>query len=108
MSMVKESVAKIEFEKVEKPSSSDLNINHGNAISEKEKDQLKALIFQYEDIFAANPMKPTQVQNMKHRIITDDAQPVRMKTYRIPHAWDKKVSDQVQQMLDNGLIRPSP
>ena len=107
ISMVKESVAKIEIEKVEKPSSSDLNINHGNAISEKEKDQLKALIFQYEDIFAANPMKPTQVQNMTHRIITDDAQPVRMKPYRDPHAWDKEVSDQVQQMLDNGIIRPS-
>ena len=44
---------------------------------------------------------------MTHRIITTDAQPVRMKPYRIPHAWDKEVSDQVQQMLDNGIIRPS-
>ena len=66
-----------------------------------------ALISKYKDIFASNPRKPTPVRNMTHRIITNDAQPVRMKPYRIAHAWDKEVSDQVQQMLDNGIIRPS-
>ena len=107
VSIVKGNVATSEPAKVEKPSSSKLNIIHGNAISEKEEDQLRALISQYGDIFAVNPRKPTPVRNMTHHIITDKAQPVRMKPYRIPHAWNKEVSDQVQQMLDNKIIRPS-
>ena len=107
VSMVKETVLKLKPEKVEKTSGSKLSINHGNALTEKEQDQLRALISQYEDIFAANPRKPTPVRNMTHRIITDNAQPVCMKPYRIPHAWNKEVGDQVQQMLDNEIIRPS-
>ena len=107
VSMVKETVLKSKPEKVEKTSGSKLSINHGNALTEKEQDQLRALISQYEDIFAANPRKPTPVRNMTHRIITDNAQPVCMKPYRIPHAWNKEVGDQVQQMLDNEIIRPS-
>ena len=107
VSMVKETVPKIKPEKVEKTPGSKLSINHGNALMEKEQDQLRALISQYEDIFAANPRKPTPVRNMTHRIITDKAQPVCMKPYRIPHAWNKEVGDQVQQMLDNEIIRPS-
>ena len=44
---------------------------------------------------------------MEHRIITDDTQPIRKKPYRIPYAWNHEVNTQVQQMLDNDIIRPS-
>ena len=107
VSMVKETVPKIKPEKVEKTSGSKLSINHGNALSEKQQDQLRVLICQYEDIFAANPKKLMPVQNMMHRIITDNAQPVCMKPYRIPRAWNIGVCDQVQLVLDNEIIRPS-
>ena len=107
VSMIKETVPKIKREKIEKTSGSKLSINHGNALSEKEQEQLRASISQYEDIFAANPRKPTPERNMTHRIITDNAQPVCMKPYRIPHAWNKEVGDQVQEMLYNEIIRPS-
>ena len=105
--MVNEIVSKIDSQEAENSSIPQSNVNHGNNISDDEKDQLKALISKYGGIFASNPRKLTPVRNMTHRIITNDAQPVRMKPYHIPHAWNKEVSDQVQQMLDNGIIRPS-
>ena len=107
LTMVNETVSKIDSQEDENLSIPQSSVNHGNNISDDEKDQLRALISKYGGIFASNPRKPTPVRNMTHRIITNDAQPVRMKPYRIPHAWDKEVSDQVQQMLDNGIIRPS-
>ena len=105
--MINESVSKIYSIEEKNLPSNQSNINHGNNISDDEKDQLRALISMYGDVFASNSRKPTQVRNMAHRIITNDAQPVRMKPYRILHAWDKEVSNQVQHMLDNGIIRPS-
>ena len=107
LTMVNETVSKIDSNENKNQTSPQSNIIHGKDISDNEKAQLRALISKYGDIFASNPRKPTPVRNMTHRIITNDAQPVRMKPYRIPHAWDKEISDQVQQMLDNGIIRPS-
>ena len=104
LTMVNETVSKIDSKEVGSSSNPQWNINHGNNISDHEKDQLRTLISKYSEIFASNPKKPTPVRNVTHRIITNDAQPVRLKPYRIPHSWDKEVSDQVQQMLDNGII----
>ena len=108
LTMVNEAVLEMDS-KTDKKSSdiNQSNINHGSNISNDEEDQLIKLISRYGVIFASNPRKPTPVRNLTHRIITNDAQPVRMKPYRIPHAWEKEVSNQVQQMLDNGIIRPS-
>ena len=39
--------------------------------------------------------------------MTDDALPVKSRYYRIPVAWEGEVSNQIQEMLDNGIIRPS-
>ena len=107
LTIVNETVSKIDSKEDGSSSNPQSNINHGNNISDHEKEQLKTLISKYSKIFASNPRKPTPVRNMAHRIITNDAQPVRLKPYRIPHAWDNEVSNQVQQMLDNGIIRPS-
>ena len=107
LTMANETVSKIDSQEGENLSIPQSSVNHGNNISDDEKDQLRALISKYGGIFASNPRKPTPVRNMTRRIITNDAQPVRMKPYRIPHAWDKEVSDQVQRMLDNGIIQPS-
>ena len=105
--MVNETVSKIDSKEVGISSNPQWNITHGNNISDHEKDHLRTSISKYSEIFASNSKKLTPVRNMTHRIITNDAQPVHLKPYRIPHAWDKEVSDQVQQMLDNGIIQPS-
>ena len=78
LTMVNETVSKIDSQEDENLSIPQSSVNHGNNISDDEKDQLRALISKYGGIFASNPRKPTPVRNMTHRIITNDAQPVRM------------------------------
>ncbi len=79
----------------------------GSNLSEAEQIQLTRLISKYDNIFAVDPRKPTPVTTMEHRIITDDSQPIRRKPYRIPYALNGEVNTQIQQMLDNDIIRPS-
>ena len=79
----------------------------GSTLSEDDQAQIKRLVAKYNDIFALNPRKPTVVTTMEHRIITEDSQPIRRKPYRIPYAWNEELSSQIQQMLDNDIIRPS-
>ena len=107
LSRVKETVCEIDLHKENNTTRPQFDISLGNNLSNNEQDQIRALISKYSDIFASNPKRPTPVKNMTHKIITSNAQPVRLKPYRIPHAWEDEVSSQVQQMLDNGIIRPS-
>ena len=82
------------------------DISLGAELSQEHRQQLVSLITRYEGIFASNPKKPSLVNGMKHRIITDNALPVNKKPHRIPHAWDDEVNKQIKEMLDNGIIRP--
>ena len=83
------------------------NLNHGEHLTTDQQFRLKTLITEYSDIFASNPKKPALVKNAEHRIITGDALPVKRKPHRIPEAWHKEVNTQIQEMLDNRIIRPS-
>ena len=82
-------------------------IVHGEGLPQEEKQKLISLITKFSDVFASNPRKPSLVKTMEHRIITGDAQPVRQKPRRIPQAWNSEVNDQIQEMLENDIIRPS-
>ena len=44
---------------------------------------------------------------MQHQIITGDALPVKIKSRRIPNAWEKEVDGQIKERLGNDIIRPS-
>ena len=44
---------------------------------------------------------------MHHCIITNKELPAKWKPYRPPHAWSSEVDKQIQEMIDNGIIRPS-
>ena len=68
--------------------------------------QLETLINEYQDVFASNPKKPSLVKNAQHKIITEDALPVKRKTRQIPEALHEEVNCQVQEMLNNQVIRP--
>ena len=83
------------------------NLSHGEHLTKDQQYRLEKLIKEYHDIFASNPKKPALVRNAEHRIITGDALPVKRKPHRIPEAWHKEVNTQIQEMLDNEIIRPS-
>ena len=52
-------------------------------------------------------MKPKRVKVMKHRIVTNDALPQFRKPFGIPHAFEEEANKQVNEMLENDIIRPS-
>ena len=51
--------------------------------------------------------KSTLVKNMQHRIFTNEAQPVKLAPYRIPHAWHAEIDNKISEMLENIIIRHS-
>ena len=77
------------------------DVRCGESLLPNEKERLFSLLDTYKDIFAANPKKPSHVTTMQHRIITDNAQPVKQKPRRIPQAWTSEVNEQIQEMLQS-------
>lgn len=78
----------------------------GSNLSKSEKSALTDLIRKYSNVFARNPKKPKQT-SVIHPIVTGDALPVKSRYYRVPVAWEKEINQQVQEMLDNEIIRHS-
>lgn len=86
----------------------DINdITLSNILSATETSQLKSLIAVYKDVFAANPRKPKRTDLVEHKIVANNALPVCYKPRRIPVTWEKDVDEQVSEMLNNDIIRPS-
>ena len=79
----------------------------GDNLSDNEAGMIKNLLKKHAHLFASNPKKPNQTSRVEHRILTGDSQPIYMKPRRVPMAWETDVNVQVEQMLQNGIIRPS-
>lgn len=104
---VEETVASVDTLDSDLSVNLDQNIVYGENLSVNEKEKISTLISQYSDIFAQNPKKPKVVTNMHHHIVTNDALPIKRKPYRLPHAWNSEIDKQIQEMLQNDIIRPS-
>ena len=76
-------------------------------MSADEKAVLKTLLKKHAHLFTSNPKKPNRTNRVEHRILTGDAQPVYSKPRRLPAVWESDINQQVEQMLENGIIRPS-
>ena len=50
---------------------------------------------------------PGRTKAAEHHIRTGEACPVRLPPYRLPHAYRETVKQEIQEMLDQGLIEPS-
>ena len=79
----------------------------GDNLSADEKEIMKSLLKKHASLFASDPKKPNCTNRVEHRILTGDALPVYMKPRRVPVAWESDINQQVEQMLENGIIRPS-
>ena len=78
----------------------------GDNLSEKERSTLVDVVRKHASVFAHNPKKPSQT-SVIHPIVTGDAPPVKSRYYRVPVAWEGEINSQIQEMLDNEIIRPS-
>ena len=77
-------------------------------LNNDQKSQLLSLLREYEDCFALNPKKPSATSMGEHVIETlPGAQPRKAKRYRMSPQQEEEVTQQSDEMLKNGIIRPS-
>lgn len=81
-----------------------LRVDH---LNEEEKANLIALCSKYSDVFYLEDEPLTFTNKIKHCINTTDEVPIYTKSYRYPFVHRQEVRDQIQKMLEQGIIRPS-
>ena len=81
-----------------------LRISHMN---EEEKEEIIKLCTQYSDIFQRENNKLTFTNEIKHSIKTKDDIPIYTKSYRYPVVHKEEVRNQINKMLEQGIVRPS-
>ena len=106
LSSCAETVAELSFEGEIKEGIDWSQANIGD-IPAADRDRVLSLLKEYEDVFAKNPKQPKQVNNATHSINTGGCLPVFRKPYPIPYAYTDDFNKQIDQMLENKIIRPS-
>ena len=59
---------------------------------------------EFQEIFSN---RPGRTNLMQHHIRTVDARPVRMRPYRLPHAYRETVLEELEEMEQHGIIEQS-
>ena len=104
---IDETIASVDHNDHDHPTNLENSIEYGENLSDDENSQVSSLISTDVDIFATNPKKPYLVNIMQHRIITSETHPVNRRPYRIARAWHQETDEQIAEMLQNDIIRPS-
>lgn len=84
-----------------------LNKIRSEHLNNEEKAELEKLVLEFANIFHTEDRNLTFTNGIKHEIKTTDELPVYTKTYRYPYIHKEEVQRQVQDMLDQNIIRPS-
>jgi hypothetical protein len=76
-------------------------------LNDGQKASLSSLLCMYKDIFARDDMDLGRTDKVMHTIDTGDAKPIRQRPRRVPMHLQKEAKEQVEKLLQNGLIEPS-
>ena len=76
-------------------------------LDENETSQLASLLIEYQGVFAKDSSDLGQCNRVQHKIHTGNAIPVRQPARRQPLAKRDAEREEVQKMLDRGVIEPS-
>ena len=74
------------------------------ALSAEQKKEAEDLLHEYRDVFSD---VPGETNLLEHSIETTSNDPVRVKPYPIPYNVRQSLSENIQEMLDMGVIRES-
>lgn len=83
------------------------NLIRTDHLSILEKKSLIELINKHKNVILKENEKLTSTTKIKHKIQTSHEKPIYTKTYRYPHAHKQTVKDQIEDMLENGIITHS-
>lgn len=77
-------------------------------LTHEETILIRDLCDEYRDIFFLKGDKLTATNTLTHEIpLQVNTPPIHVKPYRLPDAHQAEVSKQIEQMLENGTVRPS-
>ena len=79
----------------------------GQDLAENQKESIKLLLEDFCQVFVKNSKAPKLCTTELHRIFSRDDRVSKDKVRRIPDKWKNEVNQQVIEMLNNGIIRPS-
>lgn len=82
------------------------NVDINPELSEEQKTKLAELLSKFQDCFTSST-KLRRTPITKHRIITDDASPIRQQPYRVSSKEREAIEKQVKEMLEDDIIQPS-
>ncbi|UYV80156.1 hypothetical protein LAZ67_18001842, partial [Cordylochernes scorpioides] len=73
-------------------------------LSFKEQERLEQILAKYTDLFSSGLGRTNLA---KHQIHTEDAKPIKHKPYRVSAKERTIIKDQIDEMLEEGIIRQS-
>ena len=76
----------------------------GDELPEDQRRVLKDLVRRYPDVFTDMPSETDVIQ---HQIRLTDDMPIRCKPYPLPYAMREELRNEVDTMLEMGVVRPS-
>ena len=82
-------------------------IEQNDTLDSTNKERLRDLLYRFQDRFIEDPKKPPRTHLVEHVIDTTNAQPTRDKLRRLPPSWREEIAKQIDEMLANGICRPS-
>ena len=82
------------------------DFNIGQQLTEQQKLRLAALLKTYRDRFVFKGDQLGRLNIEEHRIDTEGKAPISKAPYRVSHVERKAIEEQVQAMLDQGVIEP--
>ena len=82
----------------------DAEVQMGEKLNEVQRQELRALLNEFRTLFSN---KPGRTGLVEHCIETGTARPIRLPPYRIPQAYRDTVKQEIQEMLQAGIIEPS-
>ena len=83
-----------------------IDLSNSN-LDDKQQAQLEGLLQDNHDVFALNDNELGQTSFIEHHIDTGNSRPIYRQPYRVSPAVRTSIDNHVQQMLDQGIIRPS-
>ena len=78
-----------------------------NHLDPEERKHLDSLLKNYSDVFADKISDLGSTSLAEHKIDTGNAQPIKQLPRRLPNVLKSVVEEQVSEMLQTGVVRPS-
>ena len=80
------------------------DVKLGDELPEDQRRVLKDLVWRYPDVFTDMPGETDSIQ---HQIRLTDDTPIRCKPYPLPYAMQEELRNEVDTMLEMGVVRQS-